>query len=108
MVAVNLLYDVGSSDENPAKTGLAHLMEHLMFSGTKHVSKYDDMLQRAGGDSNAWTNIDVTNYYDAYDKIYEKWEFDDEWDNMDDMLKSFRQRMNGKILELSEWSEATG
>ena len=40
---------------------------------------------------------DVTNYYDAYDKIYEKWEFDDEWDNMDDMLKSFRQRMNGKI-----------
>lgn len=40
---------------------------------------------------------DVTNYYDAYDKIYEKWELDDEWDNMDDMLKSFRQRMNGKI-----------
>lgn len=64
MVAVNLLYDVGSSDENPHKTGLAHLMEHLMFSGTKHVSNYDGMLQRAGGDSNAWTNIDVTNYYD--------------------------------------------
>ncbi len=63
MVAVNLLYDVGSRDEHPTKTGLAHLMEHLMFSGTKHVEKYDDMLQRAGGDSNAWTNIDFTNYY---------------------------------------------
>ena len=64
MVAVNLLYDVGSSDENSAKTGLAHLMEHLMFSGTKHVAKFDEMLQQAGGDSNAWTSIDVTNYYD--------------------------------------------
>lgn len=64
MVAVNLLYDVGSSDENPNKTGLAHLLEHLMFSGTKNVNKYDEMLQRAGGDSNAWTNVDVTNYYD--------------------------------------------
>ncbi len=65
MVAVNLLYDVGSSDEPPTKTGLAHLMEHLMFSGTKNVAKYDDMLQQAGGDSNAWTSFDVTNYYDV-------------------------------------------
>lgn len=64
MVAVNLLYDVGSRDEHPSKTGLAHLMEHLMFSGTKNVEKFDDMLQRAGGDSNAWTSVDVTNYYD--------------------------------------------
>ena len=64
MVAVNLLYDVGSSDEDPSKAGLAHLMEHLMFSGTKHVAKFDDMLQQAGGDSNAWTSMDVTNYYD--------------------------------------------
>jgi len=64
MVAVNLLFDVGSSDENPNKTGLAHLMEHLMFSGTKHVTKFDDVLHEAGGDSNAWTSIDVTNYYD--------------------------------------------
>ena len=65
MVAVNLLYDVGSSDESPSKTGLAHLMEHLMFSGTSNVAKHDDLLQQAGGDSNAWTNIDVTNYYDV-------------------------------------------
>ena len=64
MVAVNLMFDVGSSDENPDKTGLAHLIEHLMFSGAANVANYDEMLQRAGGDSNAWTNIDVTNYYD--------------------------------------------
>lgn len=64
MVAVNILYDVGSSDETPTKTGLAHLMEHLMFSGTKNISKFDDVINRVGGTSNAWTNIDVTNYYE--------------------------------------------
>lgn len=64
MVAVNMLFDVGSSDEKPDKTGLAHLMEHLMFAGTKHVKGFDSALQAAGGESNAWTNIDVTNYYD--------------------------------------------
>ena len=64
MVAVNLLYDVGSSDEEIDKTGLAHLMEHLMFSRTKHITKFDDVLTRVGGDSNAWTSIDVTNYYE--------------------------------------------
>lgn len=64
MVAVNLLFDVGSSDESPDKTGLAHLMEHLMFAGTKHVKSFDEALQAAGGESNAWTSIDVTNYYD--------------------------------------------
>lgn len=64
MVAVNLLYDVGSSDENENKTGLAHLMEHLMFSKTKNVEKYDDVISRVGGTSNAWTSIDVTNYYE--------------------------------------------
>ncbi|MBO4722035.1 MAG: insulinase family protein [Muribaculaceae bacterium] len=64
MVAVNLLYDVGSSDEDCNKTGLAHLMEHLMFSRTKHITKFDDVLTGVGGNSNAWTNIDVTDYYE--------------------------------------------
>ena len=65
MVAVNLLYDVGSRDEDPACTGLAHLCEHLMFTGTNEVGQYDTELQKAGGDSNAWTNTDVTNYYET-------------------------------------------
>ena len=64
MVAVNLLYDVGSSDEDANKTGLAHLMEHLMFSRTKHITKFDDVMTRVGGNSNAWTNIDVTDYHE--------------------------------------------
>ncbi len=60
---VNALYDVGSRDENPNKTGIAHLLEHLMFEGSQHISSYDNALQMAGGESNAFTNSDTTNYY---------------------------------------------
>jgi predicted Zn-dependent peptidase len=63
LLAVNLLYDVGSKDENPSMTGFAHLFEHLMFGGTENVSSFDNTLQRAGGESNAFTNCDFTNYY---------------------------------------------
>lgn len=65
MVAVNTLYDVGSRDEHIAHTGLAHLMEHLMFTGSAHVPSFDGALQAAGGECNAWTSCDVTNYYDV-------------------------------------------
>ncbi len=63
MVAVNVLYDVGSRDEHPDHTGFAHLFEHLMFGGSAHVPDFDACLQRAGGESNAWTSADVTNFY---------------------------------------------
>ena len=63
MVALNLLYDVGAKDESPTKTGFAHLFEHLMFSGSKNIPDFDLPLQRAGGENNAWTNNDITNYY---------------------------------------------
>lgn len=63
MVAVNSLYNVGSSDELPPLTGLAHLLEHLMFTGSRHVVQFDQTLQAAGGQSNAWTSVDATNYY---------------------------------------------
>ena len=63
MVAVNVLYDVGSRDEHPDHTGFAHLFEHLMFGGTENIRDFDTPLQNAGGDCNAWTNADVTNYY---------------------------------------------
>lgn len=65
MVAVNLLYDVGSRDESPERTGLAHLMEHLMFGGSLHAPSFDSLMQQAGGVNNAWTNADTTNYYDV-------------------------------------------
>jgi len=63
MVAVNILYNVGARDENPRQTGFAHLFEHLMFSGSAHVPDFDLPLQEAGGENNAWTNNDITNYY---------------------------------------------
>ncbi len=63
MVAMNILYDVGSRDEDPNKTGFAHLFEHLMFGGSVNIPRYDEPLQRAGGENNAFTNCDITNYY---------------------------------------------
>lgn len=63
MVALNLLYDVGARDEGPSHTGFAHLFEHLMFGGSLHIPDYDTPVQNAGGENNAWTNNDITNYY---------------------------------------------
>ena len=65
MVALNLLYKVGARNENPLKTGFAHLFEHLMFSGSANSESFDEPLQAAGGESNAWTSNDMTNYYDV-------------------------------------------
>ncbi len=63
MAVVNVMYDVGARDENPEQTGFAHLFEHLMFGGSINIPEYDDPLQRAGGDNNAYTTNDLTNYY---------------------------------------------
>jgi zinc protease len=62
-VAVDLLYRVGARDEDPELTGFAHLFEHLMFGGSKNIPSYDTPLQKAGGENNAFTNNDITNYY---------------------------------------------
>ena len=62
-VSVNILYKVGARDEDHNRTGFAHLFEHLMFGGSKHIADYDYHVQKAGGDSNAFTNNDYTNYY---------------------------------------------
>src|SRR5215510_13654952 len=63
MAVVNIMYDVGARDENPAQTGFAHLFEHLMFGGSINIPDYDEPLQRAGGENNAYTTNDLTNYY---------------------------------------------
>ena len=63
LVAMNILYDVGSKDEDPSMTGLAHLFEHLMFGGSVNIPEYDKPLQMVGGENNAFTNNDITNYY---------------------------------------------
>jgi zinc protease len=63
IAVLNILYDVGSRDEHPEKTGFAHLFEHLMFGGSMHIPNYDEPLQKVGGENNAFTNTDITNYY---------------------------------------------
>ena len=63
MVYVNLLYGVGARNEQYEYTGIAHLFEHLMFEGTPEVPSFDEPLERAGGENNAYTNNDITNYY---------------------------------------------
>lgn len=63
IVAFNLLYDVGARDENPHRTGFAHLFEHLMFGGSVNISDYDEVVEKAGGQNNAFTSNDITNYY---------------------------------------------
>jgi zinc protease len=63
MAVVNVMYDVGARDEDPARTGFAHLFEHLMFGGSLHIENYDEPLQMAGGENNAYTTNDLTNYY---------------------------------------------
>jgi zinc protease len=63
MAVVNVMYDVGAKDENPDKTGFAHLFEHLMFGGSINIPVYDEPLQMAGGENNAYTTNDLTNYY---------------------------------------------
>ena len=63
LIAMNILYDVGSRDEDQTMTGLAHLFEHLMFGGSLNIPDYDTPLQLAGGENNAFTSNDITNYY---------------------------------------------
>lgn len=63
MACVNILYDVGARDEDESKTGFAHLFEHLMFGGSINIPNYDEPLQMVGGENNAWTSNDVTNYH---------------------------------------------
>ncbi|MEH3115716.1 M16 family metallopeptidase [Pedobacter terrae] len=63
MAVLNILYDVGARDEDPEKTGFAHLFEHLMFGGSVNIPSYDEPLQRVGGENNAFTSNDITNYY---------------------------------------------
>ncbi len=64
IAALNVLYNAGSRVEDPSRTGMAHLFEHLMFSGSQHVEDFDEAIQHAGGDGNAFTNADITNFYD--------------------------------------------
>ena len=91
MAAFNLLYDVGARDEDSERTGFAHLFEHLMFGGSKNIPDYDTPLQRCGGESNAFTSNDITNYYDILPAANIETAF---WLESDRMLSlSFEQKV---------------
>lgn len=70
VVVVNAMYQVGSRNENRKKTGMAHLLEHVMCGGSVHISNYDQVLQGAGAESNAYTSFDVTNYWSLLPAIH--------------------------------------
>lgn len=88
MAAINLLYRVGARNENPNRTGFAHLFEHLMFRGTHDIPDFDTPVQMASGDNNAFTNNDYTDYYITLPK-----------DNIETALWLEADRMTG--LEIS-------
>lgn len=93
MVTVNTLYGVGSRDENPERTGMAHLLEHLMFGGTRRYPDYDGVVQMMGGESNAFTNNDYTNYYVTVPAGYTEQAIDLEMDRMVNGLDWSEERL---------------
>ena len=70
LVCVNLLYKVGSKNENEQHTGFAHLFEHLMFSGSENFPDFDSLINSIGGESNAFTSCDITNFYCTVPSLY--------------------------------------
>lgn len=96
LAAVNILYNVGSRDEEESKTGFAHLFEHLMFGGSKNIPAFDEPLQKVGGENNAFTSADITNYYITLPAVNLETAFWLESDRM--MSLSF----DSKVLEIQQ------
>ena len=94
LAAVNIMYNVGSRDEDESKTGFAHLFEHLMFGGSENIESYDEPLQRVGGENNAFTSPDVTNYYITIPSLNLETAF---WLESDRMMSL---NFNPKVLEV--------
>ena len=105
IVSVNLLYNVGARDENPNKTGFAHLFEHLMFGGSKNIPDYDYHANKAGAENNAFTNNDITNYYISLPKQYLETALWLESDRMNELIfseKSLEVQRNVVIEEFRQ------
>lgn len=105
LVAFNLLYKVGAKDEDPRKTGFAHLFEHLMFSGSKHVKDYDEALDKVGGTTNAFTNNDFTDYYISLPKEAVETAFFVESDRMRNLTLSQKKLDVQKGVVIEEFKE---
>lgn len=107
LVAFNLMYNVGSKFEQENKTGLAHLFEHLMFLGTKNIKDFDYYTQLAGGENNAFTNNDVTDYYITIPKANIETAFWLESDRMSNLALSKRKFNTEKNVVIEEFKETT-
>ncbi len=105
LVAMNILYDVGAKDEDPEMTGLAHLFEHLMFSGTALIPDFDRPLQIAGGENNAFTNNDITNYYITVPEQNVETAFWLESDRMTDLDFSLKNLNTQKNVVIEEFNQ---
>lgn len=104
-ICFDILYDVGSRDENPELTGLAHLFEHLMFGGSPNVRQFDRELEYAGGWSNAWTSADFTNFYDVLPAINAETAFRIESDRMNSLLFSHESLETQRSVVLEEFKQ---
>ena len=107
MAAVNILYNVGARDESPEKTGFAHLFEHLMFGGSQNIPNYDEPLQSAGGESNAFTNNDITNFYQTLPAQNLELAFWLESDRMNKLAFSKKSLEVQRKVVIEEFSETT-
>ncbi len=105
IVAMNILYNVGSRDEHSERTGFAHLFEHLMFGGSENIPRYDGPLERVGGENNAFTNNDFTNYYltvPSHNLETAFWLESDRMLNLAFSTKSFDVQRNVVVEEFSQ------
>ncbi len=107
LVAFNILYDVGSKYEDENKTGLAHLFEHLMFSGTKKAPDFDYHTQMAGGENNAFTNADITDFYIKLPGENLETAFWLESDRMTNLILDKQRFENEKRVVIEEFKETS-
>lgn len=106
MAALNLLYLAGSKNEDPELTGLAHLLEHLMFRGSENVPDFDDQLQNAGGENNAFTNNDITSYYLTIPAVNLEVAFWLESDRMKGLNLTAESLDNQKMVVIEEYQQS--
>jgi len=105
VVSLNILYNVGAKDENPKQTGLAHLFEHLMFTGSVNIPNYDNPLEKVGGKNNAFTNNDITNFYLTVPKQNIETAFWLESDRMNQLAFSQKKLDIQKNVVIEEFKE---
>lgn len=105
LVCINTLYNVGAKFENPNRTGMAHLFEHLMFTGSKHAKNFDKVLEAAGGDNNAFTNNDITNYYETLPAVNIETAIFLEADRMQNLNLSDKSIKAQKSVVIEEFKE---